>query len=275
MARRCQAVLGTYVEVSIPDEYSNQHVAQAFDQAFKEIHLVEQLMSFHQPSSDLSRINRQAYEVDIRVHPYTYEVLVMARQLFDDTSGVFDCSIAPELQQWGLLPKTYEMDMVDRGTLADLDFKVNHTISFRKPLCLDLGGIAKGYAVDRAVAALKEFGVHRAVVNAGGDIRVLGKYDEDIYIKHPLRPHQLVYMGQLSDGAIATSAIYYSKEISAYKNHSALVVPKSKQSLLTRQSYSVIAKNCLIADGLTKALAVDQNVNAPYFEKYEAMGVIL
>ena len=275
MARRCQALLGTYVEVAIPDEYSDQYISEVINQAFKEIQLVEQLMSFHQPNSDLSRINRQAYEMDVRIHPYTYEVLVMARQLFDDTSGAFDCSIAPELQKWGLLPKTYELDMVDRGTLADLDFKVNHTISFRKPLCLDLGGIAKGYAVDRAVAALKEFGVLRAIVNAGGDMRVLGQCDEDIYIKHPLRPDQLMHMGKLSDGAIATSAIYYSKEISADKSHSALVVPKTKQSLLTRQSYSVIAKNCLIADGLTKALAIDQNVNAPYFEKYEAMGVIL
>lgn len=275
MVRRCQSLLGTYVEVAVPDEYSDQHISEAIHHAFKEVQLVEQLMSFHQPNSDLSRINLQAFEMDVRVHPYTYEVLVMARQLFDDTSGAFDCSIAPELQKWGLLPKTYEIDMVDRGTLADLDFKVNHTISFRKPLCLDLGGIAKGYAVDKAVSALKKFGVDRAVVNAGGDMRVLGLHDEDIYVKHPLRPHQLLYMGQLSDGAIATSATYYSKEISALKNQSALVVPKTKQSMLTHQSYSVIAKNCLIADGLTKALAIDQDVNAPYFEKYEAIGVIL
>ena len=275
MVRRCQALLGTYVEIAIPDKYSDQHIAEAFHLAFNEVHLVEQLMSFHQPNSDLSRINRQAYEMDVRVHPYTYEVLVMARQLFDDTSGAFDCSIAPELQKWGLLPKTYELDMVDRGTLADLDFKVNHTISFRKPLCLDLGGIAKGYAVDKAIEVLKELGIADAVVNAGGDMRVLGQCDEDIYIKHPLKPDQLMHMGKLSDGAIATSAIYYSKEISAHKSHSALVLPKTKQSMLAHQSYSVIAKNCLIADGLTKALAVDQNVNAPYFEKYEAIGVIL
>jgi FAD:protein FMN transferase len=275
MARRCQPLLGTYVEVAIPDEYSDQHIDEAFHLAFNEVQLVEQLMSFHQPNSDLSRLNRQAYEMDVCVHPFTYEVLVMARQLFDDTDGAFDCSIAPELQKWGLLPKTYEFDMPDRGTLADLDFKVNHMISFRKPLCLDLGGIAKGYAVDKAVAVLKEFGVLRAVVNAGGDMRVLGQYDEDIYIKHPLRPHQLVYVGQLSDGAIATSAIYYSKEISSHKSQSALVLPKTKQSMLAHQSYSVIAKNCLIADGLTKALAIHQNVNAPYFEKYEAIGVIL
>ena len=275
MARRCQALLGTYVEVAIPDEYSDQYISEVINQAFKEIQLVEQLMSFHQPNSDLSRINRQAYEMDVRIHPYTYEVLVMAKQLFEDTEGAFDCSVAPELQKWGLLPETYQIDEVERGTLRDLDFKTNYAVSFRKPLCLDLGGIAKGYAVDKAVQVLINYGITHAVVNAGGDMRILGNQAEDIYIKHPLRPHQLIHIGQLSDGSIATSGIYYSKDKSIHKKQSALVVPIRKQSMLTNQSYSVMAKRCVVADGLTKALAIHQDINAMYLKKYEAVGVIL
>lgn len=275
MVKRCQALLGTFVEIRIPNKYSDKHVNDVFHHAFKEIKLVEQLMSFHMPSSDLSWINHQAYERDVIVHPYTYEVLVMARQLFDDTKGAFDCSIAPELQKWKLLPQIYQIDDIEWGTLKDLDLKTSCAVSFRKPLCLDLGGIAKGYAVDKAVQILADHGITHAVVNAGGDMRVLGHQAEDIYIKHPLKPHQLIYMGELSDGSIATSGIYYSKDKSLYKKQSALVIPKRKQSMLKNQSYSVMAKRCVVADGLTKALAIHQDVNAMYLKKYEAVGVIL
>ena len=273
--KRCQALLGTYVEIMIPEKYSTQQLNHAFRQAFQEIQLVEQLMSFHRPSSDLNQMNQYAFQMDVAVHPYTYVVLSMAKQLFNDTQGAFDCSMAPELQSWGLLPSIFEIDMRCRGNLDDLNLKSHQMVSFTKPLCLDLGGIAKGYAVDRAIEILKMNGIAEAVVNAGGDMRVLGQYVQEIYIRHPLNPRQLIYIGQLSDGAIATSAIYYSRGRGIYEKQSALVVPQTKTSILKNQSYSVLAQSCMVADGLTKALAIHQDEQAGYLKTYKAAGVIL
>jgi thiamine biosynthesis lipoprotein len=106
-------------------------------------------------------------------------------------------------------------------------------------------------------------------------MRVLGQYVQDIYIRHPLNPQQLIHMGKLSDGAIATSAIYYSKRRSAHNDQSALVVPQTKASTVKNQSYSVLAASCMVADGLTKALAIHQNERAEYFKKHDAIGMIL
>ena len=273
--RRCQALLGTYVEIMIPDKYSTKQLNHAFHEAFQEIQLIEQLMSFRRPSSDLSQINQYAFQRHVAVHSYTYEVLSMAKQLFNETKGAFDCSIGFELQNWGLLPQIYEDDFLELGTLRDLELKMDDSISFGKPLCLDLGGIAKGYAVDKAIESLASNDITEAVVNAGGDMRVLGESAEDIYIKHPVKSNKLIHVGQLSDGAIATSGSYYSKETSFHQDRSALVIPCTDQSVLSTQSYSVLAKSCMVADGLTKALAIHQDVHAQYLNKYDAIGMIL
>ena len=106
-------------------------------------------------------------------------------------------------------------------------------------------------------------------------MRVLGESAEDIYIKHPVNSNELIHVGQLSDGAIATSGIYYSKETSFHQEKSSLVIPCTDQSVLSTQSYSVLAKSCMVADGLTKALAIHQDVNAQYLNKYDAIGMIL
>jgi thiamine biosynthesis lipoprotein len=273
--RRCQALLGTYVEIMIPDQYYAEQLNHAFHEAFQEIQLIERLMSFRRPSSDLSQINQYAFQRNVAVHPYTYEVLSMAKQLFHETKGAFDCSIGFELQNWGLLPQIYEDDFLEHGTLKDLELKMDSLISFGKPLCLDLGGISKGYAVDKAIESLARNNITEAVINAGGDMRVLGESAEDIYIKHPVNLNELIHIGRLSNGAIATSGIYYSKETSFHQNQSALVIPCTDQSVLSTQSYSVVAKSCMVADGLTKALAIHQDVNAQYLNKYDAIGMIL
>ena len=75
--RRCQAILGTFVEIMIPDKYSTKQLNHAFHEAFQEIQLIEQLMSFRRPSSDLGQINQYAFQRHVAVHSYTYEVLSM------------------------------------------------------------------------------------------------------------------------------------------------------------------------------------------------------
>jgi thiamine biosynthesis lipoprotein len=148
-------------------------------------------------------------------------------------------------------------------------------VRYDKRLCLDLGGIAKGFAVDRAIDALEQYRISSAVVNAGGDMRVLGQHPEAVYIRDPHDPKTMIHAGELSDGAIATSGIYFSKDLSIDHNASALVDPWQHQSVMATNSFSVLASTCMLADGLTKVLAVGRNPTATYFTEFKAQAIIL
>ena len=273
MYRRNQPWLGTYVEISIRDEIDANSAHAAIDAAFAAIAQVHRLMSFHELASDLSRINAMAFEEDIRVHPWTYQVLIAAKDLFVCTDGIFDCTIAPYLQRHGLLPGTSQVDL--SATMNDVCLNPPNSVRYKKRLCLDLGGIAKGFAVDCAIDVLRQLGVISAVVNAGGDMRVLGELPEQIYIRDPHAPNRMMHAGELSNGAIATSGIYFSKNLSVNPNQSALVDPLQCKSVLASNSFSVLAPTCMLADGLTKALAINRHPGATYLKKYAAQAVIV
>lgn len=273
MISRSQPLLGTFVEISVRDCHDEFMAHEAIDRAFESVSKVHRLMSFHESSSDLSHLNRDAFTQSISVDEWTYQVLAVAKDLFLTTKGAFDCSIGNQLQGYGLLPGNTGVD--HDGTLSDLILEPDHRVRYKKKLCLDLGGIAKGFAVDRAIESLSNSGIRRAVVNAGGDIRVLGQLSEPIYVRHPLDCRSMLYAGDLSNGAIATSAIYFSRFMRDNKQGSALINPLSSQAIVDNQSYSVIAPTCVVADGLTKALAVHRDIRAPYLKELNAMGLIL
>lgn len=275
VTKRCQPSLGTYVEIAIVHPASMLHSEDVIDQAFAQIQRVNQLMSFHDCDSDLSRINQYAHQQVVEVHEWTYQVLLTAQSLYKDTNGSFDCSIAHHLQAWGLLPEMDQAIVHEQATLSDLELIAGNKVRFQRPMRIDLGGIAKGFAVDRAIDTLEGLGISKAWVNAGGDIRILGDQAESILIRDPQNPQILRELGHLMNGAIASSAPYMSKEMSKNQNNSALVNPSTGMSIKDPKSYSVIAPTCVIADGLTKALAVDLNLTAPYFEKYQAIPIVL
>src|ERR1041385_2657632 len=145
--------------------------------AFEAVATVHALMSFHETASDVSRLNREAHLHAVAVHPWTYEVLQAACELNHSSKGLFDIAVAPALQWMRLLPGVapappYTMQQVTAGSLELLP---GFEVRFRHPrLRIDLGGIAKGYAVDRAIAILQEQGIKAAIVNAGGDLAACG-----------------------------------------------------------------------------------------------------
>lgn len=246
------------------------------------IQKIDNLMSFHQRQSNLSELNQFAYEYPVIVDAMTYEVLALAKELFTNTGGSYDCTVAQHLQIQGLLPHAIEIRHTNVQAVHNHWHSLEHLIltndsivSFNKPLLIDLGGIAKGYAVDQACKVLMSCGVTAACVNAGGDLRVFGEQQTDIHIRHPLQPQQLIYAGQLRNGALASSANYFIEQCPTSKRKSALIDPHSGNPILTQKSFSVIAPTCAIADGLVKALAVDQDLSASYFKHYEAQALIV
>ncbi|WP_197711813.1 FAD:protein FMN transferase [Polynucleobacter necessarius] len=98
----------------------------------------------------------------------------------------------------------------DLGGIEDIHFLTSELITASRPVCLDLGGIAKGFAVDMAVKILISEGVSAGIVNAGGDLRVFGDYSKPIYIRNPKNPIELLELGVLQDSAMATSSLYFA-----------------------------------------------------------------
>src|SRR5262245_6000662 len=139
--RRCRPLLGTFVEVAISGTNA-VNLERGIDAAFAAIEKVHRLMSFHDPDSDVSRMNRDAFPKSVIVHPWTWKVLDAAQQFARETNGVFDIAIARLLASRGYLPKLqYRPD--NAATWRDIFLRKNCRVFFRRQLVVDLGGIAK------------------------------------------------------------------------------------------------------------------------------------
>ena len=269
--RSVRPLLGTYVvvETSDPDDAV---ACAATEAAFAAIGVVQQHMSAFEPASDVCRINARAHIEPVRVHPWTAEVLRLALEIHEDSAGLFDIGIAPRLAGWDMLPPS-DIDYA-RSSVANLVIH-DDCVSCVAPTRIDLGGIAKGYAVDRAIDAAIGTGVRSVLVNAGGDLRVAGDAEEPIYLRDPGQPGHAALAGRLKDGAIATSGVYFSRRLHDGAPVSAIVEPTTGAPLLCESSHSVIAPSCVLADALTKVVALSGNQDHPAVARHRAQAIVL
>lgn len=268
----CRPLLGTYVEIRIEHPDATMALA-ALEAGFAAIAEVERLMSVFDAASEISQLNRLAHLGNVPLSPWTHQVLELALDIHTRSDGLFDCGIAPRLASLGMLPP--EVRSSDASSLRNLRLTADGRACASQPTYLDLGGIAKGFAVDRAAEALQNAGAQAGRINAGGDIRVFGETEEAIFLRDPAHPEQLRFAGYLRDGACATSASYYSRRQHACRNVSALIDPRNGQALDSQGSYSVIAEHCATADALTKVLALSGNPDHPCFPHYSAHPIII
>ena len=268
--RRCKLLLGTFVEISVQQEDAET----SMNDAFNEIEKVQSLMSFHHPQSELSKINRQAHLSPIKIDRWTAQILNITKDIHVHSGGLFNCGVGHRLITTGLLPNHLNINEYQFGGIEDLYFIDQETVSSVRPLCLDLGGIAKGFAVDIAVNTLIARGVYSGAVNAGGDLRVFGNIPQIIYLRKPQAPSQLIEIGTLSNGAIATSALYFATR-DKQKSHIVHPLKKTEVDIEERflESYSILAKECVYADALTKVLALSREQNHPCFAHYSAQAI--
>ena len=264
-------LLGTYVVIEAKAD-DDDVARRAVDAGFAAIDTVQRLMSAFDPASDVSRINQLAHIEAVKVHPWTAEVLELAFAIHADSGGLFDVGIAPLLANWDMLPSS-GVDYAN-SSITHLNIEAG-TVRSTAPTRIDLGGIAKGYAVDRAVEAALTAGAHSVIVNAGGDLRVAGDAEEPVYLRNPRNPKQVALAGMLRDGAVASSGIYFSKRLHDGALVSAIVEPKSGKPLLDEASHTIIAPCCAVADALTKVLALSGNPHHPAFARHHAQALTL
>lgn len=246
---------------------------RAIEAAFLAIAQVHQLMSFHDPESELSRINREAFYKSVRVHPWTWRVLECAQEFSRNSDGIFDVTTARQLVEWNYLPKHHAR--ITTGSWRDIVLDDNCNVRFRRPVRIDLGGIAKGFAVDRAIQALKRSGVTAGIVNAGGDLRVFGTASQLVHLRRPAAPTCIAGAVRLWERAMATSGIYFARR----KNRGHWVSPllDGHTSRASRELISVTvgAAECMTADGLTKIVFALREQAAPLLARYGADALVL
>ncbi|TFV95241.1 FAD:protein FMN transferase [Oxalobacteraceae bacterium OM1] len=271
MNRRAQPWLGTLVDITIADALDEIALRHAFDAAFAQVALVHRLMSFHDPDSDIGRINAAPAGKLVEVDLHTGEVLALAAEVKAASGGSFDIACAPQLVEWGLLPAA--APGAPRFEPGKEIVRIEADKRARKLAegWIDVGGIAKGYAVDLAIRALREAGIVSACVNAGGDLRVIGPQPLPVAIRDPREPTHIACEIELTDEALATSAPYFSAGESA----SALCDARTGTSIMDAVSVSVRAPLCVVADALTKVVIATRDPGHPVLRHFGASSFIL
>lgn len=272
--RRARPLLGTIVEITARS--SRQPAAeQAIDRAFAAIAVVQRRMSFHDRNSLLSRINAEAFARPISVDKKTFQVLGMARDLYRLSHGVFDPTIAPCLERTGFLPRFFGKPAENGVSFADVELLHRSRVRLRHAgMRLDLGGIAKGFAVDEAITALRRAGIESGLVNAGGDLRAFGRYLFPVEIRHPLRPEKPIAVLPIGNQAVATSAHYFADRLKPGARTGPFVHPRSRQLQGDLTSVTVIAPNTMLADALTKIVMLDPGQSPVLLQRLSAAALI-
>ncbi|HAO92705.1 MAG: hypothetical protein A2X93_00935 [Deltaproteobacteria bacterium GWC2_56_8] len=260
-----RAMMGTIVQVTImegPEDNSDR----AAETAFTEIQRLEGLLSAYKTDSDVARISKNAGE-SVRVSPDTIEVLKTAVLVAELSGGAFDPTVGVLGKAWGYSGEKGVVPLREEiGKLLPLvdyrEIEVEEAASKarlkRKGMYLNLGGVAKGYIVNKAVEALKREGVERGIIHAGGDMVVFQKGEKEpfsIGIQHP-REKRLLGKVRVYNGAVATSGDYERFfEINGKRYHH-ILNPKTGLPAEGTRSATIIAKDPTLADALSTAVFV-------------------
>ena len=249
------------------DESAGKSAVKA---AFQRIADLDGIMSDYRSTSELMRLCQKAGGEPVQVSDDLFRVLERSQEVAQLSDGAFDVTVGPVVRLWRQARRTHELP--DPKELAQarelvgyrnvrLDTK-NRTVQLLKPgMRLDLGGIGKGYAADAALATLKDHGIDRALVAAGGDIAVSGPPpDTDGWtigiaplLDPDAKPKRYLI---LHDAAVSTSGDSEQYLEINGKRYSHIVDPHTGIGLTDRMSVTVVATKGLIADPMTKVVNV-------------------
>lgn len=256
--------MGTVFEITA----TGINPGQAIEEAFQEIKRIEAITSTGS-GSELTKVNKAAGVDPVKVSPELFTILMKVAESYPDLSGSFDPTIAPIIDLWGFdpggeprLPTTAEISRIlPLVGFERVALDVEHQTVFLtvKGMKLDLGGIAKGYAVDRAYLSLQKSGIRSALINGGSSsIRVIGKRADGkpwrLGIGHPRQDGELLGILRLQkDRALATSADNQNFFIQNGERYSHLIDPHTGYPARDKILVTVTAPTAMEADLLSTA----------------------
>ncbi|MEE9191110.1 MAG: FAD:protein FMN transferase [Candidatus Aerophobetes bacterium] len=258
--KRTEMIMGTVVEITVIPP--NQ---EAIEEAFDAIKEVDQLMSTYKPESEVSILNRQGQN---HVSLQTSRIIQEAIKFSEVTNGAFDITCRPLINLWKRAKKEEKIptlkEIEEARSLVSYKKIIlqGDLVKFQEPgMQIDLGGIAKGWAVDKAIQALKRRGVRAALVNAGGDLFALGKRGLwkkwDVGIQNPRDEEKILSTIEVSHRGVATSGDYRRYFTLEGRRFSHIVDPRTGETVEdVPMSVTVVAPDATTADALATGIFV-------------------
>ncbi|MHC4497815.1 MAG: FAD:protein FMN transferase [Planctomycetota bacterium] len=270
-----RAVMGTFARVVVvaKDSSTANGVVEA---AFAELQNVDEVMSDYKSDSEISRVNRDAHKSPVKVSKATFEVLQKAIYFSELSDGAFDVTVGPLVDLWrspaeaNSVPTEAELQQARSKVGYEKLLLDANEISVRfavDGMRLDLGGIAKGYAIDKAIEAMRKEGALGGMVDIGGDIRCFGvptkgKTHWLIGLQDPNKAQDWLATGETSlvlklrDDAIATSGDYRRFVLIDSQKYSHILDTKTGRGSKGLSSVTIICKSAIDADALATAVSV-------------------
>ena len=267
-------VMGTFARIVVIAKDSDT-VGKCIESALTQISKVDELMSDYKSDSEISKVNRDGFSKAVGVSQSTYMVLHKSIEFSKRTDGAFDITVGPLVELFRkaksrqVLPTQEEIDNArlkvgfEKLKLDDENWTVRFTVEGMK---LDLGGIAKGYAVDKAVEVMQGRGAIGGMVDLGGDIRCFGAPFKGrdhwvIGLQNPKvnkdsNEDEVLLKLKITNGAVATSGDYQQFVEIDGKRHSHIIDRKTGTSTQGLTSVTIIADNAIDADALATAVSV-------------------
>jgi len=265
VSRTVDGIMGTriFVELWADDPVKGQ---QDIDAVMAEMRHIDDTMSTFKPTSEVSMVNREASKHPVVISQELFGLLQQALKYSRITHGAFDITYAS-------VGYMYDFHAHKRPTAAQIKAALpaigyqhmvldprRRTVYFTRPgVRIDLGGIAKGYSVDQGIAILQARGVTHALVNAGGDSRVIGDRRGRpwmVGIQHPDHPDEVVTRFPLVNEAFSTSGDYERYFIDHGVRYHHIINPHTGDSARAVRSATVIAPTATRTDGLSKTAFV-------------------
>ena len=266
---RTQLKIGTFVNISLTG-FRWSDFDPVFERAFGAMDMVSEQANLYDSKSRLSLLNKSAHRAPFKISEELFYMIFVSKKMYNESNGAFDITIAPLATLW----KTHienksvpnKRDIRQALGLTGPDKLVldegQTTVYFKKKgMSIDLGAVAKGYAVDKALYEIKKSGFKSAMVNAGGDIFCLGRrnfvFPWRVGIRDPYNKDDILKVINISDKAAATSGGY--EQFFQYKGqyYSHLIDPKTGYPVNSAfSSVTVVADSCFMADAIATAVYV-------------------
>jgi thiamine biosynthesis lipoprotein len=263
--RRTQFIMGTLVEITV--SHSDPEVIQTVTtEAFNEMQRIEGLMSTYIPDSEISRINRVAGQQAVAVSPEVEEVIREGIFWSEQSNGAFDITVEPLVQLWDFDGEKEFIpgESTIRKTASLVNYRnieiKDHTVRLKnRGMAINVGGLAKGYAVDRAISILRSK-VSSGIVNAGGDLYAFGQKSKQnswtIGLQHPRKPQDLLAAFAVKNQAVATSGDYQRYFMKDGVRYHHIFDPQTGRPARLMISTTIITTEVMDADALATAVFV-------------------
>jgi thiamine biosynthesis lipoprotein len=285
-------MMGTTTQIQVIGAPADQ-ARRALDAAFAAIKQVEDLAHPDRPTSDVFRLNEAAGKQPVSVHPIIFAMLQTSQQVSEQSRGAFDATFAGVGRLWKINdPANFAVPTEAEIAAAlpqvgyqhlKLDAAAQTAFLEKEGIRIGLGAIAKGWAADLAVDALRREGVANAIVSPGGNMRVTGrKLDQPwrIGIQHPRRPHgeSLAVLAVEGDRAVVTSGDYERFVMHNGVRYGHILDPRTGRPADRCQSVTIVGPNAGVADALATAVFVLGAVDglamlAEHYADYDALVV--